>query len=92
MESSVKGKGEIIFQIICNVVLFILMLAAVLPFLLLVMSSVTDESVLLVDGYSFFPRVFSGYAYEYLFVSNAENIFRAYGITFLVTIVVQSSL
>lgn len=87
MESSVKGKGEIIFQIICNVVLFILMLLAVLPFLLLVMSSVTDESVLLVDGYSFFPRVFSGYAYEYLFVSNAENIFRAYGITFLVTIV-----
>lgn len=87
MDSSVKGKGEIIFQIIVNVVMIILMLAAVLPFLLLVMSSVTDEKVLLVDGYSFFPRVFSGYAYEYLFVSNAENIFRAYGITFLVTIV-----
>ena len=87
MDSSVKGKGEIIFQIIVNVVMILLMLLAVLPFLLLVMSSVTDEKVLLVDGYSFFPRVFSGYAYEYLFVSNAENIFRAYGITFFVTIV-----
>lgn len=87
MDSSVKGKGEIIFQIICNVVLAILALCAILPFILLVMSSVTDEKVLLVDGYSFFPRVFSGYAYEYLFISNATNIFRAYGITFLVTIV-----
>lgn len=87
MDSSVKGKGEIIFQVICNTVLIILSLCAILPFILLVMSSVTDEKVLLVDGYSFFPSVFSGYAYEYLFVSNAANIFRAYGITFLVTIV-----
>lgn len=86
MDSSVKGTGEKIFQAICIVVLTLLALAAILPFLLLVMSSVTDEKVLLVDGYSFFPRVFSGYAYKYLFVANATNIFRAYGITFLVTI------
>ena len=87
MESSVKGRGEMIFQVICNVVMIILSLAAILPFLLLVMSSVTDEKVLLVDGYRFFPRVFSGYAYEYLFVSNGDNVFRAYGITLLVTAV-----
>ncbi len=87
MESSVKGRGEMIFQIICNVVMIILSLAAILPFILLVMSSVTDEKVLLVDGYSFFPRVFSAYAYEYLFISNGENVFRAYGITLLVTAV-----
>lgn len=87
MESSVKGRGEIIFQVICNVVMIILSLAAILPFILLVMSSVTDEKVLLVDGYRFFPRVFSMYAYEYLFVSNGDNVFRAYGITLLVTAV-----
>ena len=87
MESSVKGRGEMIFQVICNVVMIILSLAAILPFILLVMSSVTDEKVLLVDGYRFFPRVLSGYAYEYLFVSNGDNVFRAYGITLLVTAV-----
>ncbi len=87
MESSVKGRGEIIFQVICNVVMIVLSLAAILPFILLVMSSVTDEKVLLVDGYRFFPRVFSMYAYEYLFVSNGDNVFRAYGITLLVTAV-----
>lgn len=87
MESSVKGRGEVLFQIIINAVLILLMLMAILPFVLLVMSSLTDEKVLLADGYSFWPRVFSTYAYQYIFVTNAKSVFRAYGITFFVTLV-----
>lgn len=87
MERSVKGKNEKIFQTVIVVLLSILLLAAVLPFILLIASSLSDEAVLLQEGYGFWPKQFSLYAYEYLFVTNTVTIFRAYGITFLITIV-----
>lgn len=86
METAVKGKSDRVFQMICVTVLTILALSAILPFILLFMSSVTDEAVLLKEGYSFFPKKFSLDAYRYLFVTNASNVFRSYGITLLVTV------
>lgn len=87
MERAVTGKNDRIFQIIIVVILTLLMLAAVLPFILLIASSLSDESTLMQQGYGFWPRGFSLYAYEYLFVTNTVTIFRAYGITFFITIV-----
>ncbi|HCI73987.1 MAG TPA: sugar ABC transporter permease [Lachnospiraceae bacterium] len=88
MESTgVKGVGEKRFQILINVILIILTLLAVLPFLLLVSSSLTDDSILMKFGYSFIPQKFSTYAYEYLFTTNGANVLRSYGITMLVTVV-----
>lgn len=86
MDSGVKGKSEILFQSIVNIVLLSLTLAALLPFLLLVSSSLTDEKRLLIDGYRFIPKAFSTYAYEYLFIGNAKRILTSYGITFFITI------
>lgn len=60
------------------------MLAAVLPFILLIASSLSDELALMQKGYGFWPRTFSLYAYEYLFITNIVTIFRAYGITFFI--------
>ncbi len=87
VDSSVKGKSEKIFQTVIIVILVLCMLAAVLPFILLIASSFTDESALMQNGYGFWPSQFSLYAYEYLFVTNSTTIFRAYGITFFITIV-----
>lgn len=87
MERSVKGKGEKVFQAVIVMILSILLLAAVLPFILLIASSLSDEAALLQQGYGFWPKKFSLYAYEYLFVTNTVTIFRAYGITFFITIV-----
>lgn len=86
-DTSVKSKSDKRYQRTIIGILTILALLAIVPFLLLVMSSLTEEATLLKDGYSFFPRKFSFYAYEYLFRSNAKKVFRSYGITFLVTIV-----
>ena len=61
-------------------------LMVVLPFLLLFMSSITEENTLLLNGYSFIPAKFSLGAYEYIFRSG-EKIFRAYGMTILLTVV-----
>ena len=74
------------FRIFANATMIILMLCCVLPFILLIMASITDEATLTLYGYSFFPRKFNLRAYDYLFQS-IERIARAYGITILVTVV-----
>ena len=78
-----KNTGE---QVALNIVLILLSVAAIAPFLLLLSSSLTLESTLVQEGYRFFPKNFSLYSYEYLFQSGGK-IFRAYGITILVTVI-----
>lgn len=68
------------------IVMILLTILCVVPFLLMIAASVTSESALLTDGYSFFPREVSFKAYEYLF-ADGVTMFRAYGITILVTVV-----
>lgn len=73
------------YQIMINAVMLLVVVTVVVPFLLLFMSSITDENTLLVNGYSFFPEKFSLGAYAYIFRSG-DKIFRAYGMTVLVTL------
>lgn len=77
-----KGKG---FQIFAQIIMILLVLFSLIPFVLLFMSSITEEKTLIVDGYSFFPRQFSTYAYSYLFSGSNNGMIRAYGISFLIT-------
>ena len=86
-DSSVKSTGDKAYQVLIFAILTILALCALLPFLLLVASSLTENATLLKEGYSFLPRDFTLYAYTYLFKSNATKVFQAYGITFFITIV-----
>jgi len=74
------------YQALANIVMLLVTLMVVLPFLLLFMSSITEENTLLLNGYSFIPAKFSLGAYEYIFRSG-EKIFRAYGMTILLTVV-----
>lgn len=68
--------------------IFLILLATlmIMPFILLFLSSITEELTLIRDGYSFFPNKISFAAYGYLVKSGAE-IIRAYGMTFAITIV-----
>jgi len=74
------------WQWMSHSVMIVLSLLCVLPFILLFMASITEESVILVNGYSFFPEKFSFQAYSYLW-EQSNQIFRAYGITILVTVI-----
>ncbi len=87
MNFKIKNKGEFAFQALITTFLLMLTLSALLPFLLLITSSITDEKTLLSEGYRFFTDDISFYAYEYLFITNGARLLRAYGITFFVTIV-----
>jgi putative aldouronate transport system permease protein len=77
-----------------NILLYAIMLfvtcACILPFLLLFISSLTDEQTIIQYGYSFFPHKFSLSAYSYIW-TNSANIFRAYGITVIITVVGTSA-
>lgn len=80
------SKGNTRFQILANSCMLAVTLMVVLPFLLVFISSITDENVLISNGYSFFPEKLSLYAYQYISGQGAK-IFRAYGMTILVTLI-----
>ncbi len=84
MESMVSNNkaGQFVMHLAC----VLLSLMCLAPFLLLIISSFTDETVLTRYGYSFFPKQWSLGSYQYLFTKGAR-IARAYGITILTTVV-----
>lgn len=79
-------KRNVVFQIIANAIMILLCVMAVLPFILLFMSSITDEQTLIMDGYSFFPKKFSDYAYRYL-LTRTTSVLRGYALSIVVTAV-----
>lgn len=74
------------WNILLNGIFIIYGLLCIIPLILVVSVSFSDEKSITLFGYKLIPKVFSTYAYEYLF-KNASAIFRAYGITIGVTIV-----
>jgi len=83
MTNSKKTKR---YQFWINLILIVMTLTIILPFLLVFISSITDETVLIRNGYSFFPEKVSFYAYQYI-IRQGEKILRAYGVTILITVV-----
>ena len=74
------------YQILSNLIMIIWTILIVLPFILLFMSSITDENTLVANGYSFFPAKFSINAYSYI-VQSGTKILSAYGVSIFVTAV-----
>lgn len=58
----------------------------VVPFIVLFISSITDEAVLLKEGYSLIPKKLSMQAYSYIWKSK-DTILRAYIITIAITFI-----
>lgn len=85
-----ESKGEKSFRVFALVLLFILTACALLPFLLIIIASLTAESSLVSHGYSFLPAKWSMDSYKYM-AQQAAVIFRSYGISILVTVVGTAS-
>ncbi|MDR0999838.1 MAG: carbohydrate ABC transporter permease [Clostridiales bacterium] len=60
-------------------------LACLLPFILVIIVSLTAEKSITINGYSFFPKEWSTYAYELMF-SPRSSVPRAYYVTTLATV------
>ena len=74
------------FRLFSNVILSIMVVIVLLPIVLIVIASVSDEKVLISTGYTYFPSKFSLDSYYYM-VKQSAMILHAYGITIFVTIV-----
>ena len=73
------------FNTFSSVVLTLLTVITLLPVILIVIASFTDEQVLLSTGYTYFPSKLSLDSYYYM-VRQGPMILRSYGITVLVTV------
>ncbi|WP_433939623.1 carbohydrate ABC transporter permease [Paenibacillus lautus] len=73
-------------KMLIHLLFILLSLAIVLPFLLVVAVSLTDEASLTDKGYQFFPESFSLEAYRYL-LDAPDILLRAYGVTITVTVI-----
>ena len=82
---NVRSKGEKWLEVAAHIVMIIFCILAVMPFVLLVMASFTEESTAIRDGYQFIPKVFSTEAYRYI-LAEWGQIGRAYLVTIIVTV------
>jgi putative aldouronate transport system permease protein len=73
------------FNRAATIILTFFVIVTLLPIVLLVIASFTQEQALIQNGYTFFPKALSLDAYYYM-VKQGVVIVRAYGVSFLVTI------
>jgi len=86
MHARNKGPAVILFNIFAYVVIILFTTICVLPFLLIISGSLTDNASIAVDGYHFIPKVFSLEAYKTIFLF-PQTIIQAYKVTTLNTLV-----
>ena len=82
---NVRSAGEKKFEFAAHIVMILLCFLALIPFVLLIMASFTDEAAAVTNGYRFIPEQFSLKAYTYIF-KEWMQIGRAYMITIIVTV------
>jgi putative aldouronate transport system permease protein len=79
-------KHDRVFQCLTNVILSLIALFCLLPLVLLISSSLSNESEVLNFGYNLIPRGLDLTAYRYI-MNSSHGILRAYGISAVVTVV-----
>ena len=80
--NSISTKSNVILNIILAVYSFL----CLVPLVLMISASLTDEKLLAIQGYKFIPSAVTTFAYKYI-ITNTPQVITAYGITILVTLV-----
>lgn len=78
-------KNDRGFQAVLHIVMILLVGIVIFPILLLIMASMTQESEVILNGYSLWPKKFDFTAYQYIF--GEGSIFHSYMVTVFVTLV-----
>lgn len=81
-----KKPSTIVFEIITYSMLTIVSIVCLLPFIIIVSGSFTDNTTILTQGYSILPRDFTLSAYETIF-RTPKDILQAYKMTIFYTAV-----
>ncbi|TCL70028.1 carbohydrate ABC transporter membrane protein 2 (CUT1 family) [Hydrogenispora ethanolica] len=80
--NSISPKSNFIL----NAILLCYSLLCIVPLLLVIAVSFTDERMLAINGYSFWPQKLSAFAYQFI-ISMGNQVITAYIITILVTVI-----
>lgn len=80
-----KSEKWSAFELTCKLFLLLFAAASLFPFLMLVSSSITDESALVMEGFKLWPSKISFDAYQLIFKTNTVS--QAYKVTIFVTAV-----
>lgn len=80
------STGEKVGVVLVYIVVGLFALACLLPFILVIVVSLTDEKSITLNGYSFFPAEWSVSAYRMLF-SSRSSVPKAYQVTTFATVV-----
>lgn len=78
-------KKDTGFQVLAHIIMIVLCVLVIFPLVLLIMSSLSQESDVIKYGYSIIPRQLDLTAYQYIF--GEGSIFHSYLVTVLVTLV-----
>ena len=81
-------KRKNISNIVLHAVFIVICILCIVPFLLIFISSFTDETALRMNGYSFFPEKWSTYAYTYILAGNGSiQVLHAYIVSIMITLI-----
>lgn len=86
VSNRIKRNDVLWFNIVGDTIIILMALFCLLPFLMVISASFTEERTIITEGYSLIPKKFSTFAYETIF-NSFESVLRAYGVTLFVTIV-----
>jgi len=81
-----KSRDVKILNVLSYTVIIVVALLCIIPFLIVIAGSFTEEKTILANGFSLFPKVLSLDAYRTALKEPAE-IIRAYGVTTSLTII-----
>lgn len=81
-----KSGSDKAFNTFSHILMMTFAILCILPLILLLTSSFTDNNTLLNYGYSFFPKKWSLSNYSYI-LQNSQKIFSAYGVSIVLTAV-----
>ena len=79
-------KSSTITQIVLNIVFVLISILVIIPFVLLVSASFSNEKDVIMNGYSLFPRIFSVDAYKFV-LKNPASVINAYKTTITFSLV-----
>ncbi len=80
-----KSGDVIVFNVIGYLVIIVLALLCILPVVLILSGSLSDNAAIMIHGYSLLPQEFSLEAYRMIF-KHPEEIAGAYRVTILITV------
>ena len=81
-----KAPSTVIFNIVCYALLTLGSIICVVPFIMILSGSFTDNATILTEGYSLLPRDFTLQAYKTIFKA-PQDILQAYKMTIYYTAV-----